>query len=103
MNGLFKPLLRLLARRFVAEDHASPAVTRVRLPATGWHSIHRPRGLSIRCLAGRATLTQEGDPRDLLLVPGETFDVERDRHLYLTTDTGAELQFATSMALSKFC
>ena len=31
MNGLFKPLLRLLARRFVAEDHASPAVTRVRL------------------------------------------------------------------------
>jgi quercetin dioxygenase-like cupin family protein len=103
MNVLCTPLLKLLVRRFVAEDSASPAVTRVRLPPTGWHSIHRPRGQSIRCLAGQATVTQEGDPRDLLLVPGETFDVERDRHLYLTTDTGAELQFATSMTLSKFC
>lgn len=100
MNALFEQLLSLLPSRFARTHATSPVVNRVRLGPNDWRSIHHPSGLSIRCLDGQATVTQEGDPRDLLLVAGETFDVSGDRHLYLTADRGAELLIGTSMAAS---
>jgi hypothetical protein len=41
-------------------------------------------------------LTQEGDPRDLLLVAGESFDVSSDTHLYVQAERDAVLQFASA-------
>jgi len=73
----------------------------VTMPANDWRSIRRPAGLSIRCLRGRVTITQEGDPRDLLLVAGESYDVARNEHLYVQAQREAELRFASLIAANK--
>jgi hypothetical protein len=38
----------------------------------GWRSIRKLAGLSIQCLHGRVTVTQEGDPRAVLLAAGKS-------------------------------
>lgn len=101
MNGLVRTLLSLGALRFVTAPIAAPSIRRVHLPPRGWCSVSRPIGLSIRCLRGQAIIALEGDPRDQLLVAGETIDISRGIHLYVTTETGADLQIAAVATVSK--
>ena len=35
--------------------------------------VHRPLGQRVECLTGALWLTQDGDPRDIVLAPGESF------------------------------
>jgi hypothetical protein len=79
----------------------APAPERVTLPVNGWRSIRKPAGMSVRCLRGRVTITQEGDPRDSLLVAGESCDVARNELLYVQAQREAELRFAATMAATK--
>jgi len=104
-----KTLLKSLHRQFVpslapATDAGSIGeldARHVTMPANGWRSIRKPAGVSIRCLRGRVTITQEGDPRDLLLVAGESYDVARNEHLYVQAEREAELRFASMIAANK--
>jgi hypothetical protein len=45
------------------------------------------RGASVRCLRGAIWLTQDGDPRDIVLTEGDMFTLDRD---------GLAIIFATS-------
>jgi hypothetical protein len=47
------------------------------------------RGASVRCLLGALWLTQDGDPRDIVLTPGQSFTLDRD---------GLAIIFATAEA-----
>ena len=42
------------------------------------HRIEAGKGLLVQCLTGTLWLTQEGDPRDIVLKPGEEATIERD-------------------------
>lgn len=102
-SGTLVHLFRLFALAGTAHRRTrAPTVEHVTLPANGWRSIHRPAGLSIRCHRGRVVITQEGDPRDFLLVAGESYDVTRNAHLYVQAERDAELLFAPKKLASKW-
>lgn len=42
------------------------------------HRIESGKGLLVQCLAGTLWLTQDNDPRDIVLEPGEEATIERD-------------------------
>lgn len=98
MKTLLKNLLRHVAPRLVPATETGSVcglgTRHVTMPTDDWRSINKPASLSIRCLRGRVTITQEGDPRDLLLVAGESYDVVRNEHLYVQAEREAELRFA---------
>ena len=50
----------------------------VALKARGIHRIHDGAGSLIECLSGVLWITQHGDHRDITLVPGERFRLDRD-------------------------
>ena len=60
-----------------------------------WRSIRQPRQLSVRCLRGRAVVTQQGDAHDLLLVAGETLFVDCAEHLYVQAELECDLRFSS--------
>ena len=35
--------------------------------------VHRPLGRRIECVSGALWVTQDGDPRDIVLAPGDSF------------------------------
>jgi len=67
----------------------------VRLAKHGWRSFSHPQGMHIQCLRGNAVVTQQGDPRDQLLVAGESFTVTRPEHLCVQATQDCELLFTT--------
>ena len=63
------------------------------------------RGSSIHCRHGRVWITQNGDPRDIVLVAGERFTLDRDSPAIVTAirDSSVELHaqpHAASLAAS---
>ena len=42
------------------------------------HRIESGKGLLVQCLTGTVWLTQDKDPRDIVLEPGEEATIERD-------------------------
>jgi len=50
------------------------------------------RGSSIRCHAGRVWITQNGDPRDIVLVSGESFTLDRDSPAIVTAIRDASIE-----------
>jgi quercetin dioxygenase-like cupin family protein len=50
---------------------------KVALDRLGGLSLRNAAGAAITCLAGRLWITQEGDRRDFVLAPGESFRVRR--------------------------
>lgn len=57
----------------MSEMHAT-----LRLNAYGAVPLEDARGRVVTCVAGVAWLTMEGDGRDIMLKPGETFTIDRD-------------------------
>ncbi|HJZ42378.1 MAG TPA: DUF2917 domain-containing protein [Hyphomicrobiaceae bacterium] len=41
------------------------------------HRIENGKGTEVLCLQGAVWITQEGDPRDIVLSPGQSFVVDR--------------------------
>lgn len=54
------------------------------------------RGASVRCLLGSLWLTQDGDPRDIVLTPGDSFTLDRDGMaiIFATADSTVALSTA---------
>lgn len=50
----------------------------VQLARHGHLEVFDGRGASVRCLLGSLWLTQDGDPRDVVLTAGESFTLDRD-------------------------
>jgi hypothetical protein len=46
--------------------------------------IHDGRGRRVECLSGCLWLTQEADPRDVVLEAGDGFTIDRDGETYLS-------------------
>ena len=40
--------------------------------------VHTPHGRRVECLSGVLWVTQDGDRRDVVLEPGESFDFDRE-------------------------
>jgi hypothetical protein len=100
MKALFQKLLSQISPSLIATSDAGcaggPDLAHVAMPTNGWRSIDHPAGLSMQCLQGRVVITQEGDPRDLLLVAGESYEVSSDEHLYVQAERDAVLQFTSA-------
>jgi hypothetical protein len=96
MSSALQYYLAELIGPWAVRRQATPADatgTLVELAPHGWRSIAQPQGMHIKCLQGTAVITQEGDPRDQLLVAGETFTVTRPGHLYMQATQACELRF----------
>ena len=48
------------------------------------HRIHDGQGLRVQCLSGCLWLTQESDPRDVVLEAGDAFTIDRAGNTYLS-------------------
>lgn len=60
--------------------------------------VAAPMGVTVACLSGRVWITIDGDPRDVVLDPGEAFTVDRDqRTLVMALD---EARFRCHVAAS---
>ncbi|MEP7302624.1 MAG: DUF2917 domain-containing protein [Caldimonas sp.] len=40
--------------------------------------VHHPIGHRVECVTGSLWVTQDGDPRDIILTPGESFAFDHD-------------------------
>jgi len=47
------------------------------LATRSMHRIENGRGTEVLCLEGAVWITQEGDPRDIILSPGQSFVLDR--------------------------
>ena len=103
MNELLKALLGYFVPRFypAATTSAHTESTVVKLAKHEWRSIPNPAGMLLECLEGDVTITQEGDPRDQLLVVGETYRVVRRAHLYVQAQRSAELRIARTAGVAR--
>ena len=54
------------------------------LPKTGLFRIHDGQGQRIECLQGCLWVTQESDPRDIILEAGEGFTIDRAGETFLS-------------------
>ncbi len=50
----------------------------IRLPRGHLHRVDNGRGTLLQCLGGTLWLTQQGDPRDIVLEAGEEAVIDRD-------------------------
>jgi len=50
----------------------------IALKARGIHRLEAGRGVLIECVAGALWITQQGDHRDITLLAGERFRLDRD-------------------------
>ena len=54
--------------------------------------LHDIRGSTIRAASGSLWLTMEGDARDIILGPGQSFTIERDGLTVLAAHTASEVE-----------
>lgn len=66
---------------------------RVQLPRSRHMQVIDGRGSAMHCLAGSVWVTQDGDPRDIVLTAGDSFTLDRD---------GVAIVYATSDAAIAF-
>ena len=58
------------------------------------------RGSSMRCLAGSVWVTQEGDPRDIVLAAGDAFTLDRDGVAIVYATSDAAIAFSSQIELN---
>jgi hypothetical protein len=77
-------------------DLLAAAVT---LPADGTRRVFARPGDRIECVAGALWVTQDGDPRDVVLGAGDAFDVDRAGPLLMTALGGPDRRPARYLRL----
>jgi hypothetical protein len=57
---------------------------------------HVDDSVMIRCASGSLWITHDGDPKDVILVPGESYRAEREdaMHVFALQDSVLEIEFA---------
>lgn len=75
------------------EHHLNPAGETIALRPDHHLHIRRGAGWTVRATQGTVWLTQDGDPRDIVLQPGDSFVLDRDGDALLTAldDTAIRL------------
>ena len=65
----------------------------LQLSRSGHVEVLDGRGSLVHCLFGSVWLTQDGDPRDIVLEAGQSFTLDRDgvALVYATSDAGLAL------------
>jgi len=71
---------------------------RMQLPRHQHLEVVDGRGTSMQCLLGSIWITQDGDPRDVVLAAGESFTVERNGVTIVYATADAEVSLSTRPA-----
>ena len=66
------------------------------LARSGHVEVIDGRGSSLRCLFGSVWVTQDGDPRDIVLAAGESFTLDRDGVAIIFATAHAGLAFSAT-------
>jgi hypothetical protein len=91
------------ARRF--EEYTmdmSEMHTTVRLNAYGAVPLEDARGRVVTCVAGIAWLTMEGDGRDIVLRPRESFTIDRDGLTLIAASQPGAVSVSRPRAVQRF-
>jgi Protein of unknown function (DUF2917) len=88
------PIVSWLLARRVQRPHnvaqrTSSLFADLRLASKEVRAIKASVGVTVECLSGRVWITQDGDPRDVVLDPQETFIVDRDSRTLIMALEGA--------------
>jgi len=73
---------------------------RVQLARSGHVQVIDGRGSSMQCLAGSVWVTQEGDPRDIVLAAGDSFTLDRDGVAIVYATSDAAIAFSSHSELN---
>ena len=93
---------RLHQRRFGAAPGVFFARERIRRRfaarlAQGDNEVipHADDTVVVRCAAGSVWITHDGDPRDVILYPGESYQADREEamHVFALADSVIEIEF----------
>ena len=68
----------------------------LQIPRSGYFQVIDGRGTLVRCLFGSVWLTQDGDPRDIMLGAGDTFRLDRDGVAIVYATDDASLTFSSA-------
>jgi len=71
---------------------------RMRLPRHQHLEVVDGRGAAMRCLLGTLWVTQDGDPRDIVLGAGESFVLDRNGVAIVYATDDAEVSFSARPA-----
>ncbi|CAN7720581.1 DUF2917 domain-containing protein [Variovorax sp. LjRoot84] len=72
---------------------AQPPTTRALARHATW-TIDDPRPFRVECLVGIVWITQDGDPRDVILVAGETYRPDRVARMLVHALDEAQVRLA---------
>jgi Protein of unknown function (DUF2917) len=78
-------------RAHVASETAAGLREIILAENSTWSAQGRPDEIQIECREGEVWITQEGDPRDIILHAGERYATERQGRVVVQPITGARI------------
>ena len=104
LNGAAAALARLLARPCARRANPDGDTIRtLRLRAGRTLRLPDAAATRIRCCAGTVWITQENDPRDIFLAPGDCFTLDRPGVALVRAESGMADEWAADTGLVVVC